>query len=81
MLGGALASGDPVQVVLVTGGRRAAEMRAVVLTASQADASGRRWSLMIALNREQALKHAAPLAKGSVLILRDPGAGPVGRAG
>ncbi|MFI6908834.1 SAF domain-containing protein [Nonomuraea sp. NPDC050394] len=81
VLGGALGGGDPVQVVLVMGGRRTAEMRAVVLTASQADASGTRWSLMIALNREQALKYAAPLAKGSVLILRDPDAGPVGRAG
>ncbi|MFI9558272.1 SAF domain-containing protein [Nonomuraea endophytica] len=81
VLGGALASGDPVQVVLVTGGRRTAEIRAVVLTASQADASGTRWSLMVALNREQARKYAAPLAKGSVLILRHPDAGPVGRAG
>ncbi|GIH21806.1 hypothetical protein Aph01nite_01160 [Acrocarpospora phusangensis] len=72
VLGGALRSGDLIQVLLVQRGRPSTEVRAVVLSASEPARAGADWSLVLAMNERTARRHAALLAESEVVIFKDP---------
>ncbi len=73
VLDGALSPGERIQVVLVRGGRKLAQLDAVVLSVSGADPAPTR-TLVVAIRRADAKADATAIAVGTASVSKNPAA-------
>ncbi|WUI03931.1 hypothetical protein OHR68_19740 [Spirillospora sp. NBC_00431] len=71
VLGGAVQTGDQVQLDLSRDGKRIAVLDALVLSVVAA-AGEKDWSLVVALKTDDGRRHGPSLASSDIVLLRDP---------
>jgi hypothetical protein len=73
VLGGALRTGERVQLVLSEKGNRTTALDALVMSVV-AGSGGKDWSLVVALKADEGRRYSPSLASNEIAVLRDPAA-------